>query len=735
MNVTKNDGTLEPLNYQKFRDSLTWAKGDLKNVSVSDVEMQCKLHMYDGIPTSYILDVSIKATYDMSSLRNFEYDEMSRNLKLQKLYKQVFKSTEPHTLAKHLATYPVYGDEIYHYSDEQLEELDSYINHRRDFTFSASGLDKTITGDIINKNGIPVETPQLMFMLIAMDAFRGNMPKVIELYNDLSMFKITLPTPELKALRTNSTDYASCCTVRYGDNVDSWCEADKAVTKHTVASAGVGVDIADISSLGDRVKNGTIKHSGKIPVLKTIDALIGRASQNGRRGSATAFLNFYDPEIEEIFALKSPRTAIEKRINDLSYGVKLNQLVYDRAAKGETISLFSVRTAPDLNSTFYSKDINCFIAEYERLEKIYPDAPKIDARDFFKIFGTERFETSAYYVVNIDEVNSKSPYTEEIAQSNICVEFTTPTKALNPAIPNDPAIGICVLGNVNQSKVTIEELPRITKLLVELQTMLALRQNHPTSQANAFVAFYRDIGLGLSNHAHWLAKQGFRYGQQEAMEAHDEWMEYFSYGLISASCDLVDVFGVAPGFHLTNWAKQMPMGRWNSNAAELTTRKLLCDWASLQKRVSIKGMANCGLAMIPPSESSSIGSNQTSSLECIREQLTIKDRQGFNLKQYAPDPIRLADKYDYAYDTKDMTHRFLKHVAISNKWIDKQISNGAFYNPENYPDEKVDLMDIIDDMFYAKFLGIGTMYYQNTKIKDPSQQQEQTGCLGGGCDV
>lgn len=453
-----------------------------------------------------------------------------------------------------------------------------------------------------------------------------------------------------------------------------------------------------------------------------------------RRGSGTAFINFFDPEIEVIFTLKSPRTSIEKRINDMSYGIKINQLVYDRAAKGLTLSLFSIRTAPNLNSTFYSKNINDFIIEYEKLESEYPDAPKIDARDFFKMFATERFETSAYYVINIDDINSKSPYTEEISQANICVEFATPTRPLDPNKPNDPAIGICVLGNINQSVVGIEELPRITRQLVELQTMLALRQNHPTSQANAFVAFYRDIGIGTSNKAHWLAKQGFRYGQQEALEADDEWMEHFSFGLISASCDLVYTFGKAPGFHLTNWATHMPMNRWNKNAEALTTRKLSCDWKSLQKRVYEIGMANCGLSMIPPSESSSIGSNQTSSLEPIREQLTIKDRQGFNLKQFAPDPIKLADKYDYAYD-RPITKDFLKHVGIANKWIDKQISNGAFYNPEHYENEKVDIVNIIADMYFAKFLGIGTQYYQNTKIKDPSQQQEQDGCAGGGCSV
>ena len=98
MNVTKHDGSLEPLDLQKFRDSLQWATDGIKGVSVSDIEMQCKLHMYDGIPTSYILDVSIKTTYDMSSIRYFGYDEVSRNLMLQKLYKQVFKSTKPYWL-------------------------------------------------------------------------------------------------------------------------------------------------------------------------------------------------------------------------------------------------------------------------------------------------------------------------------------------------------------------------------------------------------------------------------------------------------------------------------------------------------------------------------------------------------------------------------------------------------------------------------------------------------------
>lgn len=733
MKVLKNDGTLEPLNLQKFRDSLTWAKQDYKNVSISDIEMQCKLHMYDGIPTSYILDVSIKATYDMSSLRHIEYDAVSRNLKLQKLYKQVFKSTKPYSLKEHLALHKnIYGDAILAYTKKQLDKLDRHIDHSRDFNMSASGLDKTISNDIISIKKIPIETPQLMFMLIAMDTFRGDIKRVVDVYDALSLFKITLPSPELKALRTNSTDYASCCTIRIGDSIDSWAEADKAILKHTTASAGVGIDIADIASIGDLVKNGLIKHSGKIPIIKSCDTTIGKASQNGRRGSGTIFPNAYDPEIEDIFGLKSPRTAVEKRVNDLSYGIKINQFIYDRARENKTLSLFSVRNAPLLNSLFYGKDQDAFVKEYEKLEHEEKFTSQINAKDFIKMFATEKAETSSYYVVNIDEVNTNTPYEEEISQANICVEFMKPTMPLSSDRPDSPDIGICVLGNINQSEVSIEQLPFYTRLLVEMQTMLALRQNHPTSQANASVRDYRDIGLGFSNHAHWLAKQGLRYGSQEAIDKLDEWMEHFAYGLISASCDLVEVFGRAPLFHKTNWSIKMPIDRYKKTVDSICSRKQSLDWKALQEKVAKQGMANCGLSMIPPSESSSIGSNQTSSIEPIKEPLTIKDRQGILLKQYAPDAVKLADKYDYAYDRK-INKDFIKHVAICQKWIDKGISSNVFYNPELYEDDKVDLSDVIDDMYYAKHLGVKTMYYHNTKIKDA--QDISQGCSGGGCEV
>ena len=408
-------------------------------------------------------------------------------------------------------------------------------------------------------------------------------------------------------------------------------------------------------------------------------------------------------------------------------------MVYERAAQNKPISFFSVRKAPNLNSLFYGKDYEAFKKEYERLESEGLYTSQIDAGDFFRMFATESAETSSYYVVNIDEINSNTTYLDEISQSNICVEFVAPTKPISSKEPDAPAIGICVLGNINQSEVGIDELPHYTKLLVELQTMLALRQNHPTSQANAFVKGYRDIGIGFSNHAHWLAKQGLKYGSQEAIDKLDEWMEHFYFGLLSASCDLVDVFGKAPLFDKTNMVSTTPLDRYNKNVDTICSRKPSCDWEGLRKRIELRGTANCGLAMIPPSESSSIGSNQTSSIEPIKEPLTVKDRNGILLKQYAPEATKLADKYDYAYDRK-INKDFIKHVAIIQKWIDKAISSNVFYNPELYENNMIPISEIIEDMFYAKFLGVKTRYYHNTKVKDANEIKE-AGCSSGGCEV
>jgi len=334
--VTKANGSTEPLDISKIHAHLTSAAEGKYDHLISSIELAAKLHFYDKIPTSYINDVIIKTAKDMATIRDIGYDVIAKNLMIYKIYKQVGNSSTPSSLLEILTegcNKGVYSPALLNsFTLDELNKLDNEIDYTRDFNFTSAGIEFLQLRYMKQFNSKLIELPQHMFMLIAMDIFRDyhkNRIHYIKLmYHKLSTFEITLPSPEMDALRTVSTDYASCVLIKTGDSLDSWVEASKSLVLHTAASAGIGNDISAIASIGDLVKKGSITHGGKIPVLKSIDADIQKAVQNGRRGSATPFINFFDPEIITILAIKSPRTSIEKRINDLSYGIKLRELVF-----------------------------------------------------------------------------------------------------------------------------------------------------------------------------------------------------------------------------------------------------------------------------------------------------------------------------------------------------------------------------------------------------------------------
>ena len=741
--IKKRNGELEPLNLEKITLALEYAKGDLKNVSVSEVEINSNLHFYDEMPSSEIHDILIKTCKNLTTPRTLNYSLMASHLTIQKIYKEAFGSTKRVSLVDMFKLNKAYNSEILdYYTNEELLELDSYIKDSRDFNFSIAGIDQLINKYMIldiNTERI-TESPQLMFMAIAMDIFRFRKTRKMEftkkMYDALSLFDISLPSPEMKALRTKSCDYASCITINMGDSIDSWTESKSAIIKHTVSSAGIGVDISGVASIGDKVKDGLISHAGKIPLAKAIDADIQTSTQNGRRGQAVIYYSFFDPEVVQILSLKSPRTETAKRINDLKYAIKLNDVFYERIKEGKNISLFSVREYPKLLELFNSANVEEFRSYYEELESKGVSKGYINARELMSLFISERIENGVYYILNIDEANRNNVYGESVTQSNICLEFISPTKPLSSLNRESPDIGVCILGNINQGTVNEKRLPEITELIVFAQNEIKDRQVHPTQQANEYVKQYASLGLGFANHSYFLAKNSVKYGSKEALLLHDRWMEHFQYGLIKASMEYAKERGYsAPMFYKNAYAKGlMPQDRYKKTVDELVQRELECDWDTLRKEVKEYGLWNCALSMIPPSETSSVIGGMTSSIEPIKDIITIKDTKEGNLIQVAPEALKLSDKYDYTFNRKDMTSSYIKHLAVTQKWIDMGISGNTFYNPELYEDKKIPEKQVMSDIFMLKKYGVKTLYYSNIYVEDEIENEDEN-CAGGGCSV
>lgn len=725
--VTKDNGSKELLQVGKISKAVEWACEGITGVSSTDIEVDANIHFYDGIHTKEIRSIVLQTAKNKSSLKAIGYDKVAARLEALEIRKEAYgiSKSEDFTSIKEIVENGVksgiYSKELLGYTQEEYDLLDGAINHNRDYDFSSIGIFYLRNKYAIKRKNIIQETPQVIYMTIAMVLRRSaGIEAIISFYNDLSTFKISLPSPAMTVLRTGSMDIASCIKIRTGDSLDSWNEASKATILHTASSAGVGDDIAEVASIGDMVKGGKIKHAGKVPLLRKFNADIASAIQNGRVGSGSAFINFFDPEIISILGLPSPRTEVNKRINELSYGIKVNQLVYDRAKANKQISLFSSRVNKDLLDKFYSSDVEAFTELYERLEDEGLATDTISARDLLKLILEARVETGKYYILNIDEVNRNTPYKEPIVQSNICMEIAQPTKALSSDRPNSPDIGVCILTNVNMGKVSKEELSKVVSNIVFTLNDNIGRQKHPTSQANAFVEQYASLGVGLSNMAYFFAKNGVRYGSEEALQLQDEYMEHFAYSLYMASVEYAKCNGrrVKKFSKTTMVDGELLIDRWSDAQKSLVNRDLVCDWDGLKALIAKYGMANTSLSAIPPSETSSVIGNQTSSLNPIKDLVTVKDSSGSVVKQFAPEAIKLAGNYDFVFDNKTVGRAYLKHMAVAQKWIHQAISIDTYYNPELYEDKKIPIKDMLSDLYFCKEYGIKSNYYNNIYMAD-----------------
>ena len=88
--VTKRDGSKEPLNLDKLHKVVDYACQGITGVSPSEVEIRSHLQFYDGIKSSDIQETLIKSTADLISEDTPGYQYVAGRLINYHLRKQVF---------------------------------------------------------------------------------------------------------------------------------------------------------------------------------------------------------------------------------------------------------------------------------------------------------------------------------------------------------------------------------------------------------------------------------------------------------------------------------------------------------------------------------------------------------------------------------------------------------------------------------------------------------------------
>ena len=749
MKVKKRDGRLEDFNIDKIHNILFWSTKDIKGVNVSDIEINAKLQVFDGIESSQIHEVLIQSAADLITENTPNYQQVAANLLNYYLRKQVFGVSDNMPalidVIKDNIKAEVYDPEILEmYNEEELDELDNLLKHNRDYLFVYGGLQQLVDKYLLKdrSTGRVFETPQYMYMLIAMVLFsqsgENRIREIKSFYNDISTFKISLPTPIMCGVRTPSRQYSSCTLIDVGDDLPSIFHSNTAVGYYTANRAGIGLNFGRIRGVGSKIRNGEVVHTGVIPFLKMYESTTKCCTQNGvRGGSSTTHFPFWHKEIQDILVLKNNRGTDDNRVRKMDYSIQFNRLFYKRFVEDGNITLFSPHEVQDLYDAFF-EDTEKFVELYEQYERSRSIFKRqVKARELFMQFCQERIETGRMYVMNVDNTNNHSSFTVPVYMSNLCQEITLPTVPIKH-IDNkeDGEIALCILSAVNVGALRkLDELEGICENIVRSLDYIIDNQFYPV-EASKKMFKRRSIGVGITNLAYYIAKNGYSYEDKETIELVDELAEAMQYYLLRASVKLAQELGKCDLFDETKYSQGiLPIDTYCKEVDNICKRKLSFDWEQLREDIKEYGLRNSTLTALMPCESSSLVTNSTNGIEPPRSLVSVKKSKQGLIPQVVPEIARLKNKYTLAYSMENNTG-YINICAVLQKYFDQSISANHYYNFAKYEEGNLPMSVVAKDILYSYKMGLKTLYYANTDDgKSDNIEEEDNSCAGGACKL
>lgn len=738
INVTKRDGRVEPVNLDKIHRVVQWACEGLEGVSESEIELRARLQFAEGIKTKDIHEMLIRSAADLISVESPDYQFVAARLVNYQLRKEVYEDYEPWPLIDIIRANVGIGrysaELLTEYSPKEWAELDKYIRHERDGLIAYAGMEQW-RGKYLVKNRVTGqfhETPQVAYMLIAAVGFM-NYPKnarlefVKQFYDELSLLRVSLPTPIMAGLRTPVKQFSSCVTIAVGDSLASIKYAGNAVIDYISRKAGIGMDLGRIRGIDAMIRGGDAKHTGLIPITRKYQGDVKSFSQGGvRGGAATIHFPLWHYEFPELVVLKNNRGTVDNRVRHLDYCFTINKLMYQRLLSGGMITLFSPDEVPGLFEA-YAQDQ----ALFEELYLKYEADPNIRKRQFpaMEIFGTlhkEAVETGRIYFMHIDHANEHGSFLPEaamITQSNLCQEITLPTAPFEEEETDEAGlISLCTLAAGNPTTVERpQDLELSADLLVRFLDELLDYQEYPNANAERATMKYRPLGIGWVDLAHFLARNRVGY-DASAYELVDEWMEAWSYYLIKASIDLAEEKGPCPGYKDTKYSQGIfPIDTYKKDVDQLVSHAPQYPWDELRERAKKFGIRNGTLMAQMPAETSAQANNSTNGSDPAVSLITAKVSKDGVLKFVVPGVREFGRYYDLWWDHEN-PRGYLGLMAVMQKWMDQSISVNFTYNPEHYPDNKIPMQALIEDTLFAYKYGIKNRYY--TKTNDQQQEEE-----------
>jgi ribonucleoside-diphosphate reductase alpha subunit len=603
MRVIKRSGRIEDMKFDNVTNrikNLTY--GLSEKCDSSKIAQQVFSSMYDNITTQEIDTLSAEICVGMIT-SDPDYEVLATRIVASNIHKVCPNNF--HLAMRKLHKANVVTDQVV----EVAQQVKGVIDTDRDFEFGYFGL-KTLEKSYLQRvDGKLVETPQYMFMRVAIGIHGNDINSVIETYDMMSRGLFIHATPTLFNAGTPRPQMSSCFLIAgKDDSIDGIYGTLTECAQISKWAGGIGMHIHNIRGNKSRIRGTNGQSDGIIPMLRVFNATARYVNQAGRRkGSIAVYLEPWHSDIMDFLELRLNQGDEEARCRDLFSAMWIPDLFMKRVEEGGNWSLFCPDTAKGL-SDVYGDEFEALYTKYEEEGLANATVP---AADVWKAILKSQTETGTPYMLYKDACNSKSNQKNlgVIKSSNLCTEIIEYTDKDETSVCNLASIALPKYVNKEAKTFDYDALHRATKVVTKNLNRVIDRNFYPVETARRSNMKHRPIGLGVQGLADVFILCGLPFDCEESRLMNAHIFETMYHAALEASSELAEAEGSYETFQGSPASEGILQPDMWEGETKFSDRY---DWNVMRERVKTKGLRNSLLMAPMPTASTAqiLGNNE-----------------------------------------------------------------------------------------------------------------------------
>ena len=602
MRVTKRSGRVEDVKFDNVTNRISkLTEGLSETVDVTKIAQQVFSSIYDGIKTPEIDTLSAEICIGMIT-SDPDYEILATRITASNIQKRAANNF--HIAMRKLHKAGIVTHEVLEVSSKVKDD----IKPERDFEFGYFGLKTLEKGYLQKIDGEIIETPQYLYMRVAIGIHGHDIDHVLETYEALSKGLFIHATPTLFNAGTPRPQMSSCFLIaNKEDSIDGIYDTVKECARISKWAGGIGLHVHDVRANKSHIRGTNGTSDGIIPMLRVYNSTARYVNQAGRRkGSIAVYLEPWHADILDFLEIRLNQGDEEARCRDLFSAMWISDLFMKRVESDGNWSLFCPDQAKGL-SDVYGKE---FEDLYEKYESDGIATKVVPASEIWKAIIKSQSETGTPYMLYKDACNEKSNHKHvgTIKSSNLCTEILEFTDKEETAVCNLASIALPKYVDVEKKEFNHEELHRVTKMVTRNLNKVIDKNFYPTENGKRSNMRHRPIGIGVQGLADVFIMLRMTFGSEESRKLNIDIFETIYHASLESSCELAEMYGPYETFKGSPFSKGiLQFDMWDRDP-KFSGRY---DWNAMRKLVK-KGTINSLLLAPMPTASTSqiLGNNE-----------------------------------------------------------------------------------------------------------------------------